>query len=123
MLCVLILYISGGTYGLKSTPNDSFEKLFNQRRTYTSFNFIKTLRAVKKLCRVFKLESKHGQQTRQGKHSQSFGQHQHLQTKDCLSECGVHIYSNRMNLLFLSFLFFNSFLFGTLKLLLLLLFS
>ena len=29
MLCVLILYISGGTYGLKSTPNDKFfEKLF-----------------------------------------------------------------------------------------------
>ena len=24
MLCVLILYISGGTYGLKSTPNDGF---------------------------------------------------------------------------------------------------
>ena len=22
MLCVLILYVSGGTYGLKSTPND-----------------------------------------------------------------------------------------------------
>ena len=29
MLCVLILYINGGTYGLKSTPNDKFfEKLF-----------------------------------------------------------------------------------------------
>ena len=29
MLCVLILYISGGTYSLKSTPNDRFfEKLF-----------------------------------------------------------------------------------------------
>ena len=29
MLCVLILYISGGTYSLKSTPNDKFfEKLF-----------------------------------------------------------------------------------------------
>ena len=29
MLCALILYISDGTYSLKSTPNDSFfEKLF-----------------------------------------------------------------------------------------------
>ena len=29
MLCVLILYISGGTYSLKLTPNDRFfEKLF-----------------------------------------------------------------------------------------------
>ena len=29
MLCVLILYISDGTYSLKSTPNDRFfEKLF-----------------------------------------------------------------------------------------------
>ena len=29
MLCVLILYISGNTYSLKSTPNDTlFEKLF-----------------------------------------------------------------------------------------------
>ena len=29
MLCVLILYISGGTYSLKSTPNDKLlEKLF-----------------------------------------------------------------------------------------------
>ena len=29
MLCVLILYISGGTYSLKSTPNDRFfEKRF-----------------------------------------------------------------------------------------------
>ena len=29
MLCVLILYVSGGTYSLKSTPNDRFfEKLF-----------------------------------------------------------------------------------------------
>ena len=28
MLYVLILYISGGTYSLKSTPNDRFEKLF-----------------------------------------------------------------------------------------------
>ena len=29
MLCVLILFISGGTYSLKSTPNDRFfEKLF-----------------------------------------------------------------------------------------------
>ena len=29
MLCVLILYISGATYSLKSTPNDRFfEKLF-----------------------------------------------------------------------------------------------
>ena len=29
MLCVLILYISGGTHSLKSTPNDRFfEKLF-----------------------------------------------------------------------------------------------
>ena len=29
MLCVLILYISGGTYNLKSAPNDRFfEKLF-----------------------------------------------------------------------------------------------
>ena len=28
MVCVLILYISGGTYSLKSTPNDRFEKLF-----------------------------------------------------------------------------------------------
>ena len=29
MLCVLILYISGVTYSLKSTPNDKFfEKLF-----------------------------------------------------------------------------------------------
>ena len=31
MLCVLILYMSGGTYSLKSTPNDRFlfiEKLF-----------------------------------------------------------------------------------------------
>ena len=29
LLCVLILYISGGTYSLKSTPNDRFfEKLF-----------------------------------------------------------------------------------------------
>ena len=29
MLCVLILYISGGSYSLKSTPNDKFsEKLF-----------------------------------------------------------------------------------------------
>ena len=29
MLCTLILYISGGTYSLKSTPNDRFfEKLF-----------------------------------------------------------------------------------------------
>ena len=29
MLCALILYISGGTYSLKSTPNDRFfEKLF-----------------------------------------------------------------------------------------------
>ena len=28
MLCVLILYISGGAYSLKSTPNDRFEKLF-----------------------------------------------------------------------------------------------
>ena len=29
MLCVLILYISGGTYSLKSTPNDKvIEKLF-----------------------------------------------------------------------------------------------
>ena len=29
MLCVLILYISGGTYSLKSIPNDRFfEKLF-----------------------------------------------------------------------------------------------
>ena len=29
MLCVLILYISGGTYRLKSTPNDRlFEKIF-----------------------------------------------------------------------------------------------
>ena len=29
MLCVLILYISGGTYSLKSAPNDRFfEKLF-----------------------------------------------------------------------------------------------
>ena len=29
MLCVLILYKSGGTYSLKSTPNDRFfEKLF-----------------------------------------------------------------------------------------------
>ena len=28
MLCVLIIYISGGTYSLKSTPNDKFfEKL------------------------------------------------------------------------------------------------
>ena len=24
MLCVFILYISGGTYSLKSTPNDKF---------------------------------------------------------------------------------------------------
>ena len=30
MLCVLILYISGGTYSLKSTPSDIFfEKLFH----------------------------------------------------------------------------------------------
>ena len=29
MLCALILYISGGTYSLKSTPNERFfEKLF-----------------------------------------------------------------------------------------------
>ena len=28
MLCVLILYITGGIYSLKSTPNDRFEKLF-----------------------------------------------------------------------------------------------
>ena len=29
MLCVLILYVSGGTYSLNSTPNDKFfEKLF-----------------------------------------------------------------------------------------------
>ena len=28
MLCVVILYVSGGTYSLKSTPNDRFEKLF-----------------------------------------------------------------------------------------------
>ena len=28
MLCVLIINISGGTYSLKSTPNDRFEKLF-----------------------------------------------------------------------------------------------
>ena len=29
MLCVLILYISGGTYGLKSTTNDRFLKNFS----------------------------------------------------------------------------------------------
>ena len=29
MLCVLVLYISGGTYNLKSNPNDGFfEQLF-----------------------------------------------------------------------------------------------
>ena len=29
VVCVLILYLSGGTYSLKSTPNDRFfEKLF-----------------------------------------------------------------------------------------------
>ena len=28
MLCVLILYISGGTYSLKSTPNDGFFRTF-----------------------------------------------------------------------------------------------
>ena len=29
MLCVLILYVSGGTYSLNSSPNDGvFEKLF-----------------------------------------------------------------------------------------------
>ena len=28
MLCMLISYISGGTYSLKSTPNDRFEKRF-----------------------------------------------------------------------------------------------
>ena len=27
-MCVNFLYISGGTYSLKSTPNDRFEKLF-----------------------------------------------------------------------------------------------
>ena len=37
MLCVLILYISGGTYSLKSTPNDRFfEKLFHGNFIYFS---------------------------------------------------------------------------------------
>ena len=40
MLCVLILYISAGSYGLKSTPNDRFfEKLFKAILfTFQSFN-------------------------------------------------------------------------------------
>ena len=29
MLCVLILYMSGGTYSLKSTPNDRFLRNFS----------------------------------------------------------------------------------------------
>ena len=36
MLCVLILYMSGGTYSLKSTPNDRFfEKLFHGHFIYS----------------------------------------------------------------------------------------
>ena len=34
MLCVLILYISGGTYSLKSTPNDSFWETFHGNFIY-----------------------------------------------------------------------------------------
>ena len=38
MLCMLILYISGGTYSLKSTPNDRFfEKLFMEIFIYSEF--------------------------------------------------------------------------------------
>ena len=43
MLCVLILYISGGTYSLKSTPNDRFfEKLF-MAILFTLRNFARNL--------------------------------------------------------------------------------
>ena len=35
MLCVLILYISDGTYSLKSTPNDRFEKIFMEIFIYS----------------------------------------------------------------------------------------
>ena len=38
MLFVLILYISGGIYSLKSTPNDRFfEKLFHGNFIYSEF--------------------------------------------------------------------------------------
>ena len=42
MLCVLILYISGGSYNLKSTPNDRFEKLL--------MAILFTLRVLPEIC-------------------------------------------------------------------------
>ena len=44
MLCVLILYISGGTYSLKSTPNDRFfEKLYYMAILFTLRVFARIL--------------------------------------------------------------------------------
>ena len=35
VVCVNFLYISGGTYSLKLTPNDRFEKLFHGNFIYS----------------------------------------------------------------------------------------
>ena len=41
MLCVLILHVSGGTYSLKSTPNDRFfEKRFHGNFFYLFPEFL-----------------------------------------------------------------------------------
>ena len=39
MLCVLILHVSGGTYSLKSTPNDSFLRNFFMAILFHSQSF------------------------------------------------------------------------------------
>ena len=40
MLCVLILYISGGTYSLKSSPNDRFFEKFSFHKIVSYYSKI-----------------------------------------------------------------------------------
>ena len=46
MLCVLILYVSGGTYSLKSAPNNRFFVKLNMAILFTFRVFARNLLAV-----------------------------------------------------------------------------
>ena len=59
MLCVLVLYINGGTYSLKSAPNDTFvEKFFYGNFIYFQCFYQKTYKkqSPKKYFSVFRFD-------------------------------------------------------------------
>ena len=53
MLCRLILYVSGGTYSLKSTPNDRFLRNFSWQFYFTPTVFARNLLRVSHRRNIF----------------------------------------------------------------------